>query len=99
MTGYTSVGFGETASIPDDLFFLNPTYQHRMTGWRNYGYMWSKFGWSGIFWIALSVVLMSLFVPPFINEVRLATLPTNTTEGRWSAHALPKAQKIALTII
>ncbi len=82
MTGYTSVGFGETASIPEDLFFLNPTYQHMIPGKRDYGYLWSKFGWAGILLTLFFVFLIGVMIPSFVNEMRLMTMPTNTTEGR-----------------
>lgn len=82
MTSYTSVGFGETASIPEDLFFLNPGYQHMVTGKRAYGYYWSKFGLAGILLTVFFVFLIGIMIPSFVNEMRLMTMETVTTEGR-----------------
>ncbi|MCA0458611.1 MAG: DUF3592 domain-containing protein [Chloroflexi bacterium] len=82
MNGFANMSLSENASLSKDIFYLNPTYQYMMTGQRNYGYLWSKIGWSGIITAVFLLILAGAFVPPFINEMRLITMPTNTTEGR-----------------
>ncbi len=81
MTRYTNIGFGETTHIPDDLFFLNPANQYMVTGKRDYRYIRSKFGCAGLIVMMFLSVFIAFMIPPFVNEMRLLMMETNTTEG------------------
>ena len=86
MGEYQGVGFQESASVPDDLFIMNPMRQHLVTGRRNYRYLWSRFGWGGVFLTFFILLMIGIGMPRVITEVRLATMKTASTEARVSDH-------------
>src|SRR5690349_8678920 len=86
MGEYQGVGFHESASIPDDLFILNPFRQRMVTGKRNYRYLWGRFGWASIFLTIFMLFMIGVAMPGLINEVRLATMKTDLTEAQVQDH-------------
>ncbi len=88
MSEYQGIGFHETTSIPADLFILNPMRQHLVTGRRNYGYLWSRFGWGGVFLTLFVLLMVGIGMPRVITEMRLATMKTISTEARVSDHRI-----------
>src|SRR5215470_14843150 len=86
MGEYQGVGFHESASIPSDLFILNPFRQRMVTGKRNYAYLWSRFGWAGILLTLFALLIIGIALPGLINEVRLATMKTDLTEAQVQDH-------------
>ncbi len=89
---YQGVGFSETTHIPDDLFILNPSLQRMVTGKRNYGYLWNQFGWGTVIAILFVMLMLAFAMPRFINEVRLATMKTTSTEARITEHRISRGK-------
>lgn len=86
MGTFEGIGFSNSASIPDDLFILNPSYQKMVTGKRNYRYMWSQYGITGLFIAFFIGVAFLVALPELITEFRLATSKTNQTTGQVIDH-------------
>ncbi len=92
MSVYEGVGFSDSASIPDDLFLLNPFHQKMVTGRLNYRYAWHKFGCSGVFLTGFLIVMIGLTIPSFLREYRLATLKTSQTKGQVIDHRISRGK-------
>src|SRR5258706_16355738 len=86
MGEYQGVGFHDSTSIPADLFILNPFRQRMITGKRNYAYLWKRFGWVSIILTFFLLIIVGFAMPSLINEVRLATMKTASTEARVEDH-------------
>src|SRR6185369_15913784 len=98
MGEYQGVGFHDSVSVPDDLFILNPMRQHLVTGRRNYGYLWSRFGWGGVFLTFFVVLMLAIGMPRVINEVRLATMRTASGEAKVADHRVSHGKSTTYTI-
>ena len=83
-----TVGFSESANIPDDLFVLNPSHQQMISGKNNYGYLWSQYGWRGVFFTLIFVALFGFDLPNLVREVQLLVLATTQAEGHVIEHRI-----------
>lgn len=92
MSAIDGVGFSNSATIPEDLFLLNPSHQKMVTGRRNYRYLWHQFGWGGVFLTLFVAAMFALTVPSFLTEVRLATLKTAQTKGQVIDHRISRGK-------
>jgi hypothetical protein len=93
MGQYQGVGFGESVSIPEDLFILNPSYQRIVTGKRNYRYMLKQYGLVGLFLSIFFAVIILVSLPGLLTEVRLATLKTAQAKGEIIDHRISRSKK------
>ncbi len=75
------VGFSNSASIPDDLFLLNPLHQKTVTGRLNIGYALRRFGCGGALITLFALFMIGITIPAFLTEYRLATLKTGQTKA------------------
>ena len=98
MGEYQGVGFHESASIPADLFILNPLRQHLVTGRHNYRYLWSRFGWGGVLLTFFVLFMIGTGMPRVINEVRLATMRTASGEATVVDHHVSHGNSTTYTI-
>jgi len=98
MGEYQGVGFQESASIPSDLFILNPFRQQLVTGRRNYRYLWSRFGCGGVFLTFFVLVMIGIGMPRVITEVRLATMKTASGEAKVVDHQISHGKSTTYSI-
>ncbi len=82
------VGFSNSASIPDDLFLLNPLHQKTVTGRLNFRYALSRFGCGGVLITLFALFMIGLTIPPFLTEYRLATSKTGQTKAEIIDHRI-----------
>ncbi len=86
MTTIEGVGFSNSASIPDDLFILNPSHQKMVTGKRNYSYLWAKYGIGALLAVFFFGVTLAIGLQEIVTEFRLATSKTIQTTGQVTDH-------------
>ena len=92
MSMYEGVGFSNSASIPDDLFLLNPFNQKTVSGRLNIGYALRRFGCVGALITLFSIFMIGLTIPSFLTEYRLATLKTGQTKGEVVDHRVSRGK-------
>jgi len=88
MSMYEGVGFSNSATIPDDLFLLNPFNQKTVTGRLNIGYALRRFGCGGVLITLFALFMIGLTIPPFLTEYRLATSKTGQTKAEITDHRI-----------
>jgi len=93
MTTIEGVGFSNSASIPDDLFILNPSHQKMVTGKRNYSYIWTQYGVASLLVCLFGGLTLLLALPEFLTEFRLATAKTVQTIGQVTDHRISARSK------
>src|SRR4051794_29276851 len=93
MTTLEGVGFSNSASIPHDLFILNPSHQKMMTGKRNYSYLWKQYGIAGLLIAFLIGFTIAIGLQEIVTEFRLATAPTIQTIGEVTDHRVSVGSK------
>lgn len=93
MGQYQGVGFGDSVSVPEDIFILNPSHQKMVTGKRAYGYYWKQYGLIGLFLSVFFGVIILVSLPGLLTEVRLATLKTAQTKGEVLDHRISRSKK------
>ncbi|MBA3871400.1 MAG: DUF3592 domain-containing protein [Anaerolineae bacterium] len=98
MGEYQEVGFSERATVPDDIFILNPSRQKIVTGRRNYRYLWSQFGCGGVILVFFVIFIIGIGMPRVINEVRLATMKTASTEAQVIDHNVSHGKSTTYSI-
>ena len=84
MSTFEGVGFSNSTSIPDNLFILNPNHQKMVTGKRNFGYLWNRFGIAGLLVAFFIGIIIAIGLPEMITEFRLATSKTGQTKAQVS---------------
>ncbi len=93
MISIEGVGFSDSASIPDDLFILNPSHQKMVTGKRNYSYIWTQYGIVGLLIVFFIGMTLLIGLSELVTEFRLATAPTIQTIGEVTDHRVSVGSK------